>query len=74
MDDRKIIEGLKPVCRCNGINRRTLLKHIDAGVHTLKGLQEATGAGSGSCRGKGCTARILDLLKSLGSAKSGSRL
>ncbi|MGD9009994.1 MAG: (2Fe-2S)-binding protein [Desulfobacteraceae bacterium] len=64
MDDQQIIAGLKPICRCNGINRRTLLKHIDAGINTLRALQEITGAGSGSCRGKQCTARIIDLLQS----------
>jgi NAD(P)H-nitrite reductase large subunit len=74
MDDRQIIEGLKPICQCNGIKRRTFLKHIDAGIDTLKGLQDATGAGSGSCRGKRCTSRIRDLLKSLRSGRAGSRL
>lgn len=65
MDDQQIIEGLKPICRCNGINRRTILKHIDAGIDTLRALQDVTGAGSGSCRGKQCTSHIIDLLQSL---------
>jgi NAD(P)H-nitrite reductase large subunit len=72
VDNRQIIKGLKPICQCNGINRRTLLRYISAGIDTLKGLQDATGAGSGSCRGKRCTPRIRELLKSLGIGGAGS--
>ena len=64
MDESDIIEGLKPVCLCMGITKKALLRHIAAGTRSVKGLQRASGAGSGSCRGKTCTSRIEALLKS----------
>ncbi len=63
MDQKEIIEGLKPICLCKGIKKKVFLKHIAAGIRTLEGLRKATGAGSGSCGGKRCTPRILDLIK-----------
>lgn len=63
MSDREIIEGLKPVCLCKGIRKREFLKHIRAGIRTVDGLRKATGAGSGSCKGKRCTERIEELLR-----------
>lgn len=63
MDEQEIIEGLKPVCLCKGIRKSVFLKHIRAGIVTVEGLRKATGAGSGSCKGKRCTARIEELLR-----------
>ncbi len=63
MSDEKIIEGLKPVCLCKGIRKSVFLKHMQAGLLTLEELRKATGAGSGPCKGKRCTPRILELLK-----------
>jgi len=62
LDEAAILDGLKPVCLCKGIRKNVFLKHMAAGVTTLEGLRRATGAGSGSCGGKRCTPRILDLL------------
>lgn len=62
LDEEAILDGLKPICLCKGIRKSVFLKHIAAGVTTLEGLRNATGAGSGSCGGKRCTPRILDLL------------
>jgi len=39
------------------------LKLINSGITTVEGLQKATGAGTGSCKGKHCTERIEELLK-----------
>ncbi len=64
MDEQQIIEGLKPVCQCKGIKKRTLLQHIASGIHSIEALQRISGAGSGSCQGKQCTSRIEELLKS----------
>lgn len=69
MDEKDIIEGLKPVCLCKGIKKKVFMKHIVSGVHTLAGLRKATGAGSGSCQGKRCTPRIHDLLEETGHKK-----
>jgi NAD(P)H-nitrite reductase large subunit len=63
MNEQKIIDGLKPICKCKGIKKRTFLKHIRAGITTVQGLKKTTGAGSGSCKGKQCTPLIAGLLK-----------
>lgn len=60
--EQQIIDGLKPICLCKGIKKRVFLKHIQAGVKTVAELQQVTGAGSGSCKGKRCTPRIEELL------------
>jgi NAD(P)H-nitrite reductase large subunit len=63
MDQKDIIEGLKPVCICKGIKKKTFLAHVEKGVKTIHDLKKATGAGSGSCAGKRCTPRIEEILK-----------
>jgi NAD(P)H-nitrite reductase large subunit len=63
MSDEKIIDGLKPICLCKGIKKSVFLKHIQAGLLTVQELQRATGAGTGPCKGKRCTPRIVALLK-----------
>ena len=62
--EQQIIEGLKVICQCKGIRKNVFLKHIKAGIRTVEELKKATGAGSGSCKGKQCTPRIMELLKS----------
>lgn len=61
--NQDIIDGLKPICQCKGIRKSVFLKHIKAGLRTVEELKKATGAGSGSCKGKRCTPRIVELLK-----------
>lgn len=63
MDEERILDNLKPICLCKAIRKGVLLKHIAAGLKSVEALQRATGAGSGSCQGRRCTPRILDLLK-----------
>ena len=63
MNEQEIIEGLKPICKCKGIRKGVFLKHMQAGIMTVEALQKATGAGTGSCKGKHCTARIAELIK-----------
>ncbi len=62
--EQQIIDGLKIICQCKGIRKSVFLRHIKAGRKTVAELQKATGAGSGSCKGKQCTARIIELLAS----------
>lgn len=69
MDEREIIEGLKVVCICKGIRKSVFLKHIAAGRASVEELRKATGAGSGSCKGKRCTPRIEELLQGLRETK-----
>ena len=59
---QEIIDGLKVVCICKGIRKSAFLKHIRAGASTVRELQRATGAGSGSCKGDRCTPRIEELV------------
>jgi NAD(P)H-nitrite reductase large subunit len=61
--EQNIIEGLKPICKCKGIRKSVFLKHMKAGLRTVEALQKATGAGSGSCKGKHCTVRIKELIR-----------
>ena len=63
MNEKEIIDGLKVICKCQGIKKRTFLKHIASGVGSVAELQLVTGAGSGDCQGKQCTQRIDDLLQ-----------
>ena len=64
MNEQQIIDGLKPICLCKGIRKSVFLRHIQDGCKTIEELRKATGAGSGPCKGKRCTPRILDLLQS----------
>lgn len=63
MNQQDIIDGLKVICICRGIRKKTFLRKIDLGKSSLTDLQKATGAGSGSCGGKRCTPKILELLR-----------
>jgi len=62
MDESEIIEGLKIICQCKAIRKRTFLGLMASGHVSLEALQRATGAGSGDCQGKRCTPRIEALL------------
>ena len=63
--EQEIIDGLKPVCQCKGIRKSVFLKHVKAGLKTVEELKKATGAGTGSCKGKRCTPRIAEMIKNL---------
>ena len=67
--EQEIIEGLKPLCICKGIRKRTVLEKIAAGCCSVEEIRKATGAGSGSCKGERCTPRIEKLLKKNDPAK-----
>jgi NAD(P)H-nitrite reductase large subunit len=60
--EQQVIEGLKVICKCRNIRKSVFLKHIAAGKKTVDELKKATGAGTGSCKGKTCTPRIEELL------------
>ncbi len=65
MKEREIIDGLKVICKCRNIRKNVFLKHIREGKSSLEALKKATGAGTGSCKGKTCTPRIEALLKEM---------
>ena len=58
-----VLDKYTKVCTCRGINRLTIKKAIQDGAHTLQAVQKQTGAGSGSCKGRNCSPKILDLLE-----------
>jgi len=63
MDEEKIIDGLKIICKCRNIRKKVFLDHIAGGCMEIEDLQKVTGAGTGDCRGKQCTPRIKELLQ-----------
>ncbi len=62
MDEQDIADGLKIICKCHSISKKSFLKHIAAGRNSIAELQHITGAGSGPCGGKQCTPRLEALL------------
>ncbi len=63
MKQGDVIDGLKVICACRNIRKSVFLKHIRAGLNTVQALKKATGAGTGTCKGKKCTPKIEELLK-----------
>ncbi len=53
----------KKICTCCGITRKTVLTAIKNGAESVEDVNKATGTGSGSCGGKGCSERIAEILK-----------
>ncbi|MBI5815275.1 MAG: (2Fe-2S)-binding protein [Nitrospinae bacterium] len=58
----EIIEGLKAVCQCKGIKKARFKQIISGGAKGLADVQKQSGAGSGSCGGKRCEPKILEML------------
>jgi NAD(P)H-nitrite reductase large subunit len=63
MKEQEIIDGLKVICKCRNIRKNVFLKQIKAGLRTVAELKKATGAGTGTCKGKECTPKIEAILK-----------
>ena len=61
----EILDKMTKVCICKSISRATMKKVISSGARTLEEVQKATGAGSGSCGGRRCTPKILQLLEDM---------
>ncbi|HHX11735.1 MAG TPA: (2Fe-2S)-binding protein [Clostridiales bacterium] len=67
-DDEKtmdIMDKMTKVCICKGISRSTMKKVIREGATTLEEVRKSTAAGSGSCGGRRCTPKILQLLEDM---------
>ena len=58
-----ILDKLTKTCTCKSITRAKIKEAIRNGASTIEEIQKATGAGSGSCKGRNCTPRINALLK-----------
>jgi len=61
--NQDILDRLTKVCLCKGISRAKIKTAIKNGAKTLHEVQHETGAGSGSCKGRRCTPKILELLE-----------
>lgn len=53
----------KKICTCCGITRGAVVKAIENGAKTVEEINRKTGSGKGSCGGKKCGQKILELLK-----------
>jgi bacterioferritin-associated ferredoxin len=62
-EPRTLVEGMKVVCICKGIKKRVFWKALDDGAQTKEEVNRMTGSGNGSCQGRRCGPRILDLLR-----------
>lgn len=61
-ENQDILDKYTKVCICKAISRSTMKRVIKDGADTLEKVQKATSAGSGSCGGRRCTPKILQLL------------
>lgn len=59
----EILDKLTKVCICKAIPRSRMKQVIREGADTLEKVREATGAGSGGCKGQRCTPKIIQLLE-----------
>ena len=62
-ENQDILDKYTKVCICKAISKSTMKKTIKDGADTLEKVQKATTAGSGSCGGKRCTPKIIQLLE-----------
>lgn len=63
--NQEILDKLTKVCLCKAISKASIKKIIASGADTLEKVQKASGAGSGACKGKRCTPKILSLMKEI---------
>ncbi|MFV0342534.1 MAG: (2Fe-2S)-binding protein [Anaerocolumna sp.] len=64
-ENQEILDKYTKVCICKAISKSTMKKVIREGADTLEKVRKATTAGSGSCGGRRCTPKILDLLEEM---------
>lgn len=65
MDDatQKWIAQNRRVCTCLGMTRKVIDTAIADGATSVEEVKKRTGAGRGSCGGKGCGPRIKKILE-----------
>ncbi len=64
-ENQDILDKYTKVCICKAISKSTMKKVISEGADTLEKVRKATTAGSGSCGGRRCTPKILELLEEM---------
>lgn len=60
-----VLDKLTKTCTCKLITRAKIKEAIKNGASTLEEVQKATGAGSGPCKGNGCSPRINQILEQI---------
>lgn len=58
-----VLDKLTKTCRCKVISRAKIKEAIKNGATTFEEIQKATGAGTGSCKGRNCSYSINNLIK-----------
>ena len=58
-----VLDKLTKTCRCKVISRAKIKDAIKNGATTFEEIQKATGAGTGSCKGRNCSYSINNLIK-----------
>lgn len=61
--NEEILDKLTKVCICKGISRATIKKSIANGANTVEDVNKITGSGSGGCKGRRCSIKIIELIK-----------
>ena len=51
------------ICLCKGVTRGIILDAIAKGAKSFEDIKEATGAGTGGCRGARCKNNICEILE-----------
>lgn len=64
--NNEIMDKLTKVCVCKGISKASIKKAIADGAKNVADVKRVTGAGLGSCSGRGCTEKIQRLLDEFG--------
>ena len=57
-----ILDKITKTCHCKGVTRAKIKEAIKNGADTLEQVQKTTGAGTGSCKGSGCSYIIQKLI------------
>lgn len=63
IDEQAIKDRLTKTCPCRVVTRAAIKEAIANGADTLDKIRRATGAMSGSCRGRRCQSSIEELLE-----------
>lgn len=59
----EMLDKLTKVCICKSITRAKIKEAIKKGANTFEKIQEATGAGTGSCGATRCKPKVEELIR-----------
>lgn len=54
---------MSDVCLCKKISEEEIIKAVKNGAKTFDEVKEATGAGTGFCKGGRCKGKILEIIE-----------